>query len=46
MKYKWKLIIGGIITLALLAGIMAGYDGALKTSLGAIIGYLFGTAPK
>ena len=46
MKYKWRLVIGGVITLALLAGIMTGFDGALKTSIGVIIGYLFGTAPK
>jgi len=46
MKYKWRLVIGAVLALALIAGIIIGYDGALKTSLGAIIGYLFGTAPK
>ena len=46
MKYKWRLIIGGIIALACLAAICAGADGAIKGSLGAIIGYLFGSAPK
>jgi len=46
MKYKWRLVIGGIICLALIAGIIVGYDGALKVTLGSIIGYLFGTAPK
>jgi len=46
VKYKWRLIIGGIIALALIAGIIIGYDGALKITLGSIIGYLFGTAPK
>jgi len=46
LKYKWRLIVGGILALALIAGIIIGYDGALKTTLGAIIGYLFGTAPK
>jgi len=44
MRFKWRLVIGAIIALCLLAGIMAGFDGALKTSLGAIIGYLFGQA--
>ncbi|GAH94965.1 unnamed protein product [marine sediment metagenome] len=46
MRYKYRLIIGGIIALALIGGIVVGYDGALKTTLGVIIGYLFGTAPK
>ena len=46
MRYKYRLIIGGIISLALIAGIIIGYDGALKTTLGVIIGYLFGTASK
>ena len=46
MKYKWRLIIGGIIAIGLLIAIYMGGDGGLKTSLGAIIGYLFGTAPK
>lgn len=46
MRYKWRLAIGGIVSLALIAGIIIGYDGALKTTLGVIVGYLFGTAPK
>ena len=46
MKYRWRLVIGGIIALGLLAAIFMGGDGGLRTSLGAIIGYLFGTAPK
>ena len=46
MRYKWRLAIGGVISLALIAGIIVGYDGALKVTLGSIIGYLFGAAPK
>jgi len=46
MKYKYRLIVGGILALALIAGIAIGYDGSLKVTLGTIIGYLFGTAPK
>jgi len=46
MKYQWRLAAGGIICLALIAGIIIGYDGSLKVTLGSIIGYLFGTAPK
>ena len=46
MKYKWRLIIGGIIAMACLVAICAGYDGAIKGTLGVIVGYLFGTAPK
>ena len=46
MKYKWRLAIGGVIALALIVGIIIGYDGALKITLGSIIGYLFGAAPK
>jgi len=46
MKYKWRLIIGGIIALSLLGCIMAGGDGGLKATLGAIVGYLFGAAPR
>ncbi|MBA7672894.1 hypothetical protein ES703_81081 [subsurface metagenome] len=46
MKYKYRLIIGGIIAMALIGGIVIGFDGALKTTLGVIIGYLFGIAPK
>lgn len=44
MRYKWRLVIGSIIALALIGGIIAGTDGALKTALAAIIGYLFGQA--
>ena len=46
MRYKYRLIIGGAIALAMIAGIIAGFDGAFKTTLGVIIGYLFGAAPK
>jgi len=46
MRYKWRLAIGGTIALGLIAGIIIGYDGALKVTLGTLIGYLFGTASK
>lgn len=44
MRAKYRLIIGGIIALALIGGIIAGTDGRLKTALAAVIGYLFGQA--
>ena len=46
MRYKWRLVIGGIIAMALIIGVCIGFDGSLKAALGAIIGYLFGSAPK
>jgi len=43
---KLRYIIGGTICIAILIGIIIGGDGALKASLGTIIGYLFGQATK
>jgi len=43
---KSRLIVGGIIAMALITGIILGGDGTLKTILASIVGYLFGTASK
>lgn len=46
MRYQWRLVTGAIIALACLLAVCLGYDGAIKGTLGVIIGYLFGSAPK
>jgi len=47
MKHvKTRYIVGGMICIGILVGIIIGGDGALKATLGTIIGYLFGQATK
>jgi len=47
MKHiKLRYIIGGAVCIAILVAIIIGGDGALKATLGTIIGFLFGQATK
>jgi len=46
MHLKTRYIVGGCVCAAILAAIILGLDGALKTTLASIVGYLFGQATK